>query len=295
MKAEAPPAPEQILVYCADDYPIAGTWFAPGGEPQAVVVIASALGVARRLYTAFCQYLASQGVAAVCFDYRGIGDSAPPQGQEEAIDFESWGRLDIDAVIRAAVSRHPGVPTYLIGHSCGGQLFPLAPSSKQLAGAVLVGATLPHRSRYPWPRKLKLWWLWRVLIPLFARGEPQALPKLKVLAHLGAPNAVLRQWARWCRKREYVFHRSFGLQTAGYASLEIPMLVLGFSDDLQAPPSAIDALAERFDSATIDRRQVSVRRLGLNIGSVGHTGFFRSKMRDALWFMVVDWMQRHRH
>ena len=117
-----PPALEQLLVYCADQYPLASSWFSPVGAPSAVVLMASALGVPRRLYFAYCEYLASQGLAAAAFDYRGIGDSLPPPGLETTIDFASWGRLDIDAMIRAAVSRHPGVAVYLVGHSCGGQL-----------------------------------------------------------------------------------------------------------------------------------------------------------------------------
>lgn len=291
---KATPAPEQLLVICDDEFPLAATSFAPVEAPQAVVVIAPALGVPRRVYFAFCEYLASKGVVAVVFDYRGSGDSVPPAGMEDSVNFATWGRIDIDAMIRAAASLHPGVPIYLVGHSCGGQLVGLARASETLRGVVLVAATLPHISRYPWPRKFSLWVLWYLKIPLFARGPGHEIAQRAGLAQLGAPVRVLRQWAQWARKRDYLFHAKFRLETSRYAKLPLPVLVLGFSDDHQATAPAIDALVQRFESAQVDRRHIDVERLGLGIGSLGHLGFFRSKSRDALWFMVLEWMTHQR-
>ena len=291
---KAAPTPEQLLIICDDEFPLAATSFVPVEEPKAVVVVAPAMGVSRRFYFTFCEYLASKNVVGLVFDYRGSGDSVPPAGMEDLITFENWGRVDIDALIRAASSRHPGVPIYVVGHSCGGQLVCLAPASTQLRGVVLVAATLPHSSRYPWPRKLGLWWLWHLKIPLLARGRGHEIAQVAGLAQFGAPGRVLRQWAQWARKRAYLFHPKFKLDTQRYANLPLPLLVLGFSDDPLAPVAAIDALVKRFEAAQVERRQIKVERLSLGFESLGHLGFFRSKSRDALWFMVLEWMTHPR-
>ena len=291
---EVVPAPEQMLIICDDDFPLAATLFAPVGSPQAVVVLAPEMGVPRRVYFAFCQYLASKGMVGLVFDYRGCGDSLAPAGKEDLVTFENWGRVDIDAMIRAATSRHAGVPIFAIGHGCGGQLLGLAPAIQRVGGVVLVSAGLPHSSRHAWPRSMRQWLLWHLLVPLFARGPGHELAYRAGLDQFNAPVGVLRQWARWACETDYLFHRKFKQYTGRYSSLPVHFLVLGFSDDLQAPPLAVDALEARYTAAQIERRQIDVQRLGLGIGSVGHTGFFRSKSRDALWFMVLDWMTRQR-
>ena len=291
---ETVPAPEKMLIFCDDDFPLAATWFAPAGTPQAVVVLAPEMGVARRVYFAFCRYLASKGMVGLVFDYRGSGDSVAPTGKEDLVTFENWGRVDIDAMIRAATSRHAGVPIFAIGHGCGGQLLGLAPAIQRVAGVVLISAGLPHSSHFAWPRSMAMWLLWHLQVPLFARGAAHELARRAGLEQFNAPVGVLRQWARWARKRDYLFHRKFKQYTGRYSSLPVHFLVLSFSDDLQTPPQAVDALEERYSAAQIERRQINVERLGLGIGSMGHTGFFRSKSRDALWFMVLDWMTRQR-
>ena len=41
-----------------------------------------------------------------------------------------------------------------------------------------------------------------------------------------------------------------------------------------------------------DVRVVDVQHTGY--GTIGHMGFFRSKVRDALWFPVLNWLLKHR-
>lgn len=284
--------PASMGLSCEDGFRLEATCHETAGTPRAVVVVAGALGTPRRFYARFGEFLAAQGVSCLTFDYRGVGESMPGPEQGDLIDMAAWGTQDIEAAIRAAVALHPGVPTYVLGHSCGGQLLGLAPSAKQLAGAVLVAASLPHASRYPRPDRYLLRGLWRFAIPILARGDAAELMAAPGMASALAPKGVYRQWAAWCRSKQYLFDPRFGLNTAHYAQLELPLLSVAISDDEQAPQAAILALLERYPKAQIDRRVVDVLHMGY--GSVGHMGFFRSKTRDALWFPVLNWILRQR-
>lgn len=284
--------PAQLTITCDDDFGLEATCFEAAGTPRAIAVVAPGLGVPRRYYGRFAEFMAIQGVATLLFDYRGVAESRPQPGQEALIDMARWGRQDIDAAIRSAAALYPGTPIFLIGHSCGGQLFGLAPSCEQLAGAILISATLPHTSRYPRPDRYALALLWRVVIPLFKRGAGQTPTSVPGMSGAIAPKAVFRQWASWCRSRDYLFDARFGLDTTHYAAMTAPVLSISISDDELAPQEAIQPLLDRFSSAHVERRVVDTLHVGF--GSIGHMGFFRTKTRDALWFPVLNWMLRHR-
>lgn len=286
--------PASLPISCDDDFKLAATCFEAAGTPRGIVVMAGALGVPRRFYSRFGEFLATQGIACLTFDYRGVGESVVAEGQEELISMEAWGREDIDAAIRCASQLYPGTPIFLVGHSCGGQLFGLAAASKQLTGAILVAASAPHASRYPRPDRWALGFFWRFLAPLLTRGKNRGheCTSLPGLPGALAPRAVLRQWASWCRSKDYLFDKKFGIETTAYSMLNIPMMSISISDDEQAPAPAVSALLKRFPAAQIDRRVVDVLHMGY--GSVGHMGFFRNKTRDALWFPVIKWMMANR-
>ena len=284
--------PSQLTLSCDDDFRLEATCFEAAGTPRAIIVVASALGVPRRTYQRFGEFMAAQGVACLTFDYRGIGESVPSEGQESLVDMERWGRQDIDAAIRGAASLYPGTPIFLLGHSCGAQLFGLAPASKRLSGAIMVAPSLPHASRYPLPDRYALRFMWRVVVPLLGRGAAYKSMTVPGMRGAVAPKAVFKQWARWCCSREYLFDAKFKIDTTSYSMLNLPLLVISVSDDEQAPAMAADALIKFFPQAEVERRVVDVQRLGF--GSLGHMGFFRSKTRDALWFPLMAWMGRHR-
>ena len=284
--------PAPLTLICDDDFGLEATCYEAAGTPRAMLVLASAMGVPRRYYSRFAEFMAAQGVATLTFDYRGVGESVPAAGQEASIDMAAWGRLDIDAAIRSAAALYPGTPIFLIGHSCGGQLVGLAPACKQLAGVVLVSATLPHASRYPRPDRFVLSLLWRVLLPLATIGAGHKTTTVPGLPGAIAPRVAFRQWARWCRSRDYLFDKRFELDTTHFGAMTAPVLSIAISDDERAPLDAILPLLARFTSAHVERRVVDAKHVGF--GSIGHMGFFRTRMRDALWFPVLSWMLRHR-
>ena len=100
------------------------------------------MGVPRTYYADFSAWLAEQGYTVRTFDYRGIADSSTTKLPGSTIRMQDWGELDIDAILADTVDYCEKAPVFLLGHSCGGQLFGLAKHSEQLAGLILVGSQL---------------------------------------------------------------------------------------------------------------------------------------------------------
>src|SRR5690606_32580822 len=126
-----------------DGRALAGRRFdAAGGAPAAIVVVAAAMGVPQRYYAPFADWLARErGCTVLTFDYRGIGESAPPRLAGFDATLTDWYRLDLDAALRAArVVAAPPVPLTVVGHSLGGQIAPLAPSVRSIDALLTVAA-----------------------------------------------------------------------------------------------------------------------------------------------------------
>src|SRR4051812_8270902 len=123
----------------ADGFSLGATSYLPPA-PRAVIVIASATAVRRRFYDRFCRHLTESGLAAVCFDYRGLGDSRPRSLRGFVARMQDWGELDLAAVISHARTLWPGLPLGLVGHSAGGQMVGLAPNARQLRALLFVAA-----------------------------------------------------------------------------------------------------------------------------------------------------------
>src|SRR5690606_2350602 len=65
-----------VRIPATDGLGLAATIFGDGTLRGTALIVPGA-GVARRLYAAYGRYLASQGFAAVTWDWRGTGESRP--------------------------------------------------------------------------------------------------------------------------------------------------------------------------------------------------------------------------
>lgn len=272
-------------IACADGYPLSAKIFAPLSA-KAVMVIASALGVPTRFYAAYARFLADQGFATVLFDYRGSGDSArgPQRGRD--MRMEDWGRLDLEAVLAWTLRELKPKIFFLTGHSAGGQLVGLAPSSEKLNGVVLVAASAPHLSHYPPKFKPQLALTWYGLVPLLSLGRDNFPVGPLGLGTTTVASGVIVQWARWGRSADYLFTRKHDIDTSCYAQLSMPLLSYCFADDHYATPAAVNALLKHYPRASIENRVVPKT----SYGTIGHFGYFRESQRDALWRETLDWL-----
>jgi len=277
-------------IQCMDGMTLSASYFSPSASPKASVIFCSALGVARQFYRPLAEFMSSSGFGVFTFDYRGVGGSGVQEGVGRKIGMAHWGRLDINAVLDVARKQFPGRRTYLLGHSCGGQLFGLAPNSKYLSGAILVAATLPSSRYWPFPMNLGLQAMWRAVVPALCSRGDRFPGRALGIANMDLPSGVVAQWASWARMDDFLFSEKAGLDTHYYDRLRIPMLAVYATDDRYAPAKAVQALNRKYYNANVKQHVIEAGKAGMD--EVGHFGYFRDRMRDTLWRHMVNWLNR---
>lgn len=278
-------APQGTVLVADDGRHLAATWTEPAGDACAVTVIHSATGVPRGYYRAFAQWLAGRGHAVLTYDYRGIGGSraAGPLRHERAT-MQDWATLDMSAAHDAAEARRGGrdLPLLLVGHSFGGNSLAFARGVERADAVLGVAAQLVGPARYPGVHR------W-VLRAFFNAWLPAVVG---VLGHapgwsLGGgaqplPAGVARQWADWGRSGDWAWSDPAMRPHSAISALTVPVHLWNISDDLTyAPPRAVDALAERFRNAAVQRHSITPAELGLK--QLGHFGPFRRGPGELLW------------
>ncbi|HEY1076090.1 MAG TPA: alpha/beta fold hydrolase [Fontimonas sp.] len=279
---------EEIELHCEDGVTLPATIWraAPANTPRRVVVIAPALGVPRKFYRKFADALAQAGYGVLVFDYRGI-DGAGAQVAPRDLQLAHWGQRDLQAALHYARTQLQADKLALVGHSIGGQLPGLASDAQYIDALVMVAASLPHGSRYGLRDRLQIELLWRVFVPLLGRGE--RFPARRIgFASIDLPGRIVREWAAWGSRKDYLFDPRFGLDTRAYARFKIPLLAYSFEDDGYASKTAVEALNARYSAAQLTHRHLA-RVPGKTFG---HFGYFRESQRDSLWRETLDWLDR---
>jgi alpha-beta hydrolase superfamily lysophospholipase len=89
----------------------------PDGKPRGVVAICHGVNSHSGYYLWVGEQLAASGLAVYALDLHGRGKS-----DGERFYLEKLGDYldDVDALVKLAKSREPGLPLYLLGHSAGG-------------------------------------------------------------------------------------------------------------------------------------------------------------------------------
>ncbi len=280
---------DTVTLRCADGFALTGNLFSGASSNGRAVVIASAMGVPRRFYAPLAQFLADDGFKVLTFDYRGIGDSRDGPVRGSRIRMEDWGRLDIETALQWGASELRAERLFLLGHSAGGQLAGLAPSTAKLSGLVFTAVSSAHPGHWPMPSRLGLLWVMHLHAPLVTLGRDFFPPKLGGLSNIPIPAGVVAQWARWARKPGYLYDPKSGVDVSGYRKINVPTLAWQFDDDTYAPQSAHDAILAAYPNANIERRAIRTRELGRK---VGHFGFFREPSREPFWRETAEWLRK---
>lgn len=261
-----------------DGFSLGGELFLPDGAPRACALVAGAMAVRAKFYAPFARALAERGVAALVFDYRGIGASRP-DGTLKGFEawFHDWGEKDIGGAVDLLEARFPGLPMHFVGHSAGSQLMGLVPDAP-IASALFVASGTAYWRAYHGKGRAFMLALWYALVPGFTTLYGY-LPMRLVGQGDDVPQGVAREWARWGKDPRYVGSYAEPRGGLGYTSYSGPLRMLAFDDDSYAPKDAAQSLLSLYTSAR--------KELQLRPGPMGHFGFFKT---PALWPEQVAWL-----
>lgn len=277
-----------LELVAADGARLAATLFEPAAPAARAVAIQSAVGVPQRYYAKFAAFLAERGIAAITYDYRGIGRSLRGPLRAKRGTLSDWAERDIPAAWDALEAAAPGARLFAVGHSFGGQAIGLLPRPGRIAGMLAFGSQSGYWKHWPGAWRLGMWVFTHLMIPgtapLLGYGAASAVGMGEDL-----PRDVVREWAAWCRHPEYLVG-ALGAH-ARYAQVRAPLRVFSATDDVFAPERAVRALLGFYPNAPGEVRRVAPRELGVD--AIGHFGFFRERFRDTVWREAADWLDAH--
>lgn len=284
---------EAIQITTRDGAVLAGTRFAPSGAARAVVVLPAAMGVKQDFYAPFAQFLAEQGMAALTFDYRGMGQSVPAPYRRSLRGFKAdlldWAQYDYNAALHAARSWQPDAPLLVIGHSLGGQLPGLLPDNHLIDGILTVAAGSGYWHHNTPQLRRFVWFLWYFAVPVYTRLFGY-FPGKKVRKVGDLPKGVIFQWAQWCKSPHYVVDADGKPIRDGFEKIRVPMLSMSFTDDELMSRRSIDSLHDFYKNAQQERRYIRPQDVGAR--RIGHFGFFRAQFKNTLWRQALAWLDQ---
>lgn len=298
------PSPPQIpgrtvAFEALDGTPLAGTFFEPEGQPHAALLVSSGTGIPRRFYAGFARRAAARGFAALTYDYRGIGGSAPESLRGYQARYRDWGQRDMTGAFDWLAERYPALPLTTVGHSAGGQQLGLAGNVARVRAALLIAVSTGYwrgmRAHY---KPLTLF-LWKVYFPLASRLYGYS-PSSKVRLGENLPAGVAREWGAWCLEPDYMaaYFDDGGRRTSfdgtpfgptHFDQATFPIRAYYFTDDPIATRANVPAMLALYDQAEIETRWVSPDELG--VAELGHMGFFRERLGGSLWDDALDWLR----
>ncbi|CAB5710126.1 Predicted hydrolase of the alpha/beta-hydrolase fold [Delftia tsuruhatensis] len=253
--------------------------YTPEGPPRASVVIGGAMGVRQAFYEAFATWLAGQGYRVTSFDYRGHGDSLQGPLREVRADLCDWAR-DYEAVIAHAKAQLPDQPLFLVGHSLGAQLPGLLRAPQRVDGLLSVAAGSGYwRDNAPRLKRM-VPYFWHVLVPVATRLCGY-FPGRRLRKVGDLPAGVMLQWRRWCLDPRYSVGAEGDAAARSYAAVRFPVMALSMSDDELMTLRGTRHLFALYANAPSHIEHIEPKSLQLR--RIGHFGFFRAEMREALW------------
>ncbi|WP_438865108.1 alpha/beta hydrolase family protein [Neptunicella sp.] len=254
--------------------------FHPDTEVRGVIVIAPAMGVSQSFYYPLAAWLSQQGYACITFDYQGMGLSRHGHIKHCQANIVHWAEHDASLAL-AYISQHfPSIPRYWIGHSLGGQIFPMVNNIESVDKVITItsgngywrdnAATLRKKVLFMW------YFLVPILTPLFGYFPGN---KLGVIADL--PRQAIWQWRKWCLNPHYVVGMESDRIDHFYQSINKPVTALSFSDDEMLSQRGIESLHRLFKQCECKFVQVTPQQA--NLQRIGHFGFFRDGHQQLLW------------
>jgi len=275
--AERTIEPEGFLVPAADGFQLRCTRFAPPEAARAVprvVIISPATAVPQRFYFSFAQYLAQRGIAAVVWDYRGIGASRPTS----LVGFEASLQHSVDDmgdVTRRVRELYPDSKIAIFGHSIGGVLALLNPARELVDRIVTVGAQASYWRDWPLRVRVSRFIDWHLFRPLVTRLVGY-FPGRRLNLGEDLPYEFALAWGRCWRSPRGLLHE-FPRQL----SVPSDVVVIGVTDDDIGTPHALQRLHAPLTARSVAHRWIAPADHGLR--AIGHFDLFRHSVAARVW------------
>lgn len=249
-----------------------------------IVIIVSAAGVLQTFYRTLAQFFQTNGISVITFDYTGIGKSLNGNIKKENSSLANWGNRDLEAVIIHATETFPQHKIILLGHSIGGQLIGLAPSSCIADKIILVATQSGYWKFWKGVSKIRMWVNWYLLVPVFTKVFGY-LPSKKFSLMESLPKRAADEWAKWCRNSDYLFPY-FSDNKLYYDQIKCNITSISIDDDFFAPKESVEWLTAKFKKASIKRLHFNPEQF--NVSKIGHFSLFTEKFKDSIWNILLE-------
>lgn len=281
--------PETIKISCSDGFVLTGTLFGTAtGQTRGVVVIACATGVLATYYHRYAKFLAEHGFAAITFDYRGIGASAPASLKGFRARWYEWGYQDIDAALRWARTKYPDLELQFVGHSFGGFGVGLAEASSWVTRILTVGAQHAYLPDYVPSHRREFVTRWHLQMPLIALKNGYVDGRARGWLE-DIPRGVALDWARSRKDFTRIRPRATGLKLRAHQqALSAEILAVAATDDPFASVAAMNRALAYTPHAASQIVRIDPQNLGLS--ELGHFALFHSRFRENFWEQTLQWL-----
>ncbi|MCC6447733.1 MAG: alpha/beta fold hydrolase [Chitinophagaceae bacterium] len=249
-----------------------------------IVIIVSAAGVLQSFYKKIAEFFLSHNISTITFDYTGIGKSLHGNIKKENCSLTNWGSRDLEAVIKYAIETFPNHKIILLGHSIGGQLIGLAPSSYMADKIILVAAQSGYWKFWKGVSKIRMWVNWHLLVPALTKVFGY-LPSKKFSRMENLPKNVAEEWAKWCRSSNYLF-ADFPHNYLYFDRIECKVTSISIDDDFFAPKKSVEWLTSKFANSSVKSLHIFPKDFqGIKIG---HFSLFTEKFSDNIWNILLS-------
>ena len=273
-----------------DGVPLVASLFLPPTEADGrapLVVIAAGAAIPARFYRHFAARVAQRGSPAVTFDVRDMGASRAGAAARSTTRMRDWALKDIAGVIQWTREAFPQRPLHWVGHSMGGFATGLAHNGHLVARQLSVATLNGYWGRMAGLERYRVLSLMGGFAP-FVIGMRGYMPGA-LMGGEDMPAPAFLEWRQWCLDPDFLFGDATLAERENFARFTAPNRFIQVSDDPWGTPESVGDMAQRF-KASADCHVVQVTPQMAGASRIGHLGFFRPEMGNALWEPALDWL-----